>query len=81
MGRTKGSANKAGHNAGGDRKSADFFEKKAEENERKKQAKERRKASEAARRERAHQGREFIANGALENGAFCTVFSENFHKF
>jgi hypothetical protein len=28
-----------------------------------------------------HQGREFIANGALENGAFCTVFSENFHKF
>jgi hypothetical protein len=30
---------------------------------------------------KAHQGREFIANGALENGAFCTVFSENFHKF
>jgi hypothetical protein len=30
---------------------------------------------------RLHQGREFIANGALENGAFCTVFSENFHKF
>jgi hypothetical protein len=29
----------------------------------------------------AHQGREFIANGVLENGAFCTVFSENFHKF
>jgi hypothetical protein len=28
-----------------------------------------------------HQGREFIANGALENGAFCTVFSENFLKF
>jgi hypothetical protein len=28
-----------------------------------------------------HQGREFIANGALENGEFCTVFSENFHKF
>jgi hypothetical protein len=28
-----------------------------------------------------HQGREFIANGALENGAFCTVFSEIFHKF
>jgi hypothetical protein len=28
-----------------------------------------------------HQGREIIANGALENGAFCTVFSENFHKF
>jgi hypothetical protein len=28
-----------------------------------------------------HQGREFIANGPLENGAFCTVFSENFHKF
>jgi hypothetical protein len=43
MGRTKGSANKAGHNAGGDRKSADFFEKKAEENELKKQAEERRK--------------------------------------
>jgi hypothetical protein len=31
--------------------------------------------------ESTHQGREFIANGALENGAFCTVFSENFHKF
>jgi hypothetical protein len=31
--------------------------------------------------EAPHQGREFIANGALENGAFCTVFSENFHKF
>jgi hypothetical protein len=30
---------------------------------------------------RVHQGREFIAIGALENGAFCTVFSENFHKF
>jgi hypothetical protein len=29
----------------------------------------------------SHQGREFIANGALENSAFCTVFSENFHKF
>jgi hypothetical protein len=29
----------------------------------------------------SHQGREFIANGALENGAFCTVFCENFHKF
>jgi hypothetical protein len=28
-----------------------------------------------------HQGREIIAIGALENGAFCTVFSENFHKF
>jgi hypothetical protein len=28
-----------------------------------------------------HQGKEFIANGPLENGAFCTVFSENFHKF
>jgi hypothetical protein len=28
-----------------------------------------------------HQGREFIANGPLENGAFCTVFSENFHNF
>jgi hypothetical protein len=29
----------------------------------------------------AHQGREFIAIGPLENGAFCTDFSENFHKF
>ncbi len=29
----------------------------------------------------SHQGREIIAIGALENGAFCTVFSENFHKF
>jgi hypothetical protein len=28
-----------------------------------------------------HQGRQFIAIGALENGAFCTVFSEIFHKF
>jgi hypothetical protein len=28
-----------------------------------------------------HQEREIIAIGALENGAFCTVFSENFHKF
>jgi hypothetical protein len=28
-----------------------------------------------------NQGREFIAIGNLENGAFCTVFSENFHKF
>jgi hypothetical protein len=28
-----------------------------------------------------HQGREFIANGALENSAFCTVFSKNFDKF
>jgi hypothetical protein len=28
-----------------------------------------------------HQGREFIAIGALKNGAFCTIFSENFHKF
>jgi hypothetical protein len=28
-----------------------------------------------------HQGRENIAIGALEHGAFCTVFSENFHKF
>jgi hypothetical protein len=27
-----------------------------------------------------HQGREIIAIVALENGAFCTVFSENFHK-
>jgi hypothetical protein len=26
-------------------------------------------------------GREIIAIVALENGAFCTVFSENFHKF
>jgi hypothetical protein len=30
---------------------------------------------------RRHQGREFIAIVALENCAFCTVFSENFHKF
>jgi hypothetical protein len=29
----------------------------------------------------AHQGREIIAIVPLENGAFCTVFSENFHKF
>jgi hypothetical protein len=28
-----------------------------------------------------HQGREIIAIGSLKNGAFCTVFSENFHKF
>jgi hypothetical protein len=28
-----------------------------------------------------HQGREIIAIVPLENGAFCTVFSENFHKF
>jgi hypothetical protein len=28
-----------------------------------------------------HQEREIIAIGALKNGAFCTVFSENFHKF
>jgi hypothetical protein len=27
-----------------------------------------------------HQGREIIAIVALDNGAFCTVFSENFHK-
>jgi hypothetical protein len=33
------------------------------------------------KRLQVHQGREFIANGALENGAFCAVFSENFHKF
>jgi hypothetical protein len=26
-----------------------------------------------------HQGREIIAIIPLENGAFCTVFSENFH--
>jgi hypothetical protein len=30
---------------------------------------------------RLHQGGEIIAIGPLENGAFCTVFSENFHKF
>jgi hypothetical protein len=29
----------------------------------------------------AHQGREIIAMVPLENGAFCTIFSENFHKF
>jgi hypothetical protein len=29
----------------------------------------------------SHQGREIIAIVPLENGAFCTVFSENFHKF
>jgi hypothetical protein len=28
-----------------------------------------------------HQGRELIAIVVLENGAFCTVFSENFHNF
>jgi hypothetical protein len=28
-----------------------------------------------------HQGREIIAIVHLENGAFCTIFSENFHKF
>jgi hypothetical protein len=28
-----------------------------------------------------HQGREIIAIVPLENGAFCTIFSENFHKF
>jgi hypothetical protein len=28
-----------------------------------------------------HQGKEIIAVVALENGAFCTVFSEIFHKF
>lgn len=28
-----------------------------------------------------HQGREIIAIITLENGAFCTVLSENFHKF
>jgi hypothetical protein len=28
-----------------------------------------------------HQGREIIAIVPLENGAICTVFSENFHKF
>jgi hypothetical protein len=29
----------------------------------------------------AHQGREIIAIVPLENGAFCTIFSENFYKF
>jgi hypothetical protein len=28
-----------------------------------------------------HQGREIIAIVPLENGAFCTIFSENFHNF
>jgi hypothetical protein len=28
-----------------------------------------------------HQGREIIAIVPLENGAFCTIFSENSHKF
>jgi hypothetical protein len=28
-----------------------------------------------------HQGREIIAIIPLENGAFCTIFSEDFHKF
>jgi hypothetical protein len=28
-----------------------------------------------------HQGREIIAIVPLENGAFCTAFSENFSKF
>jgi hypothetical protein len=28
-----------------------------------------------------YQGREIIAIVPLENGAFCTIFSENFHKF
>jgi hypothetical protein len=28
-----------------------------------------------------HQGREIIAIVPLENGAFCTIFSENFYKF
>jgi hypothetical protein len=28
-----------------------------------------------------HQGKEIIAIVALENGAFCTVFSEIFHNF
>jgi hypothetical protein len=28
-----------------------------------------------------HQGREIIAIIPLEYGAFCTIFSENFHKF
>jgi hypothetical protein len=32
-------------------------------------------------RQRAYQGREIIAIIPLENCAFCTVFSENFHKF
>jgi hypothetical protein len=29
----------------------------------------------------AHQGREIIAIAPLENGTFCTIFSEIFHKF
>jgi hypothetical protein len=28
-----------------------------------------------------HKKRDIIAIVAMENGAFCTVFSENFHKF
>ncbi len=28
-----------------------------------------------------HQGREIIAIVALENGAFCIFFIENFHEF
>jgi hypothetical protein len=28
-----------------------------------------------------HLGRKFFAIVALENGAFCTVFSEKFHNF
>jgi hypothetical protein len=32
-------------------------------------------------RKSPHQGREIIAIISLENGAFCTVFSINFHKF
>jgi hypothetical protein len=37
--------------------------------------------TEVSNLQHAHQGKEIIAIGALENGAFCTVFSENFHKF
>jgi hypothetical protein len=60
---TKGSTNKAGHNAGGDQKSAEFLEKKAEDNECKKQAEERRKVNQAARIERE---REAAANRKKE---------------
>lgn len=52
MPRPKNSGNKAGHKAGGDRRSAAFLAEKAEENERKKQVEERRKANEAQRQER-----------------------------
>jgi len=52
MGRTKNSKNKAGHGAGGDRRSDQFREKQADEKERKNQVEESRKANAAARRER-----------------------------